>query len=96
MVARRTAGIGATSPLAAASANVGLPPTPAVHPDRPEREVCAGLPPFQGDSVLRAAGAAAPTVHLRQLRPAKSLYFHTPDRALRSPSCCLALIQREG
>ena len=40
-------------------------PTPAVHPDRPEREVCAGLPPFQGNSVPRAAGPAALTVHLR-------------------------------
>jgi hypothetical protein len=32
----------------------------------------------------QAAGVAAFTVHLRQPRLAKSLYFHTPDRALRS------------
>jgi hypothetical protein len=41
---------------------------------------------FNPDSVSspQAAGAAALTVHLHQPRPAKSLYFRTPDRALRS------------
>jgi hypothetical protein len=29
-------------------------------------------------------GGCALNVHLRQQRPAKSLYFHTPDLALRS------------
>ena len=37
-----------------------------------------------GNSGRQAAVAAAVTVHLRQQRPAKSLYFHTPDLALRS------------
>jgi hypothetical protein len=37
-----------------------------------------------GYSGLRAAVAAALTVHVGQQRPAKSLYFHTRDLALRS------------
>ena len=37
-----------------------------------------------GNSGLRAAVAAAITVHVGQQRPAKSLYFHTRDLALRS------------
>jgi hypothetical protein len=37
-----------------------------------------------GNSGLGATVAAALTVHLRQQRLAKSLYFRTPDLALRS------------